>query len=41
MKRFLILLNLLLLALSVGAQAVFEPVVLTIDSPTGLYSAGD
>ena len=41
MKRFLILLNLLLLALSVGAQAVFEPVVLTIDSPTGLYSAGE
>ncbi len=41
MKRFLILLNLLFLALSVGAQAVFEPVVLTIDSPTGLYSAGE
>ena len=41
MKKLTILLLLLCATLSVGAQAVFEPVELTIDSPSGLYSAGE
>lgn len=41
MKRLLTLIALLMVALSMSAQAVFSPVELTIDSPTGLYNSGE
>lgn len=41
MKRFFTLLSLLVVALTIGAQNVFQPVELTIDSPTGLYAKGE
>lgn len=41
MKKLTFLLLFLCATLSMGAQAVYEPVELFIDSPTGLYAAGE